>query len=451
MKSITLNFNKEKFFKKTNVNIAAIPSKSHAHRILIASALSDRKTHIIIGSSSKDIDASISCIRALGAAVEMTDDGLIVTPINCKSKIESSSNSTNLSSSIFSSDYCIPCLLDSGESGSTLRFLLPVIAALGKSAEFSLHGRLSERPLSPLYEELQNHGINLSAPGSNPIKISGHLRGGTFTIAGNISSQFITGLLLGLPLLDEDSEIHVTGTVESRPYIDITLDVLKTFGISIYEDKKNQIFFIRGGQFYHSPEEIKVSGDWSNAAFFLAAGALSPVPVTVTGLDFTSSQGDKAILDILENFGASITCTPPGKVTIYGKNLHGIQIDASNIPDLIPIISLVAAIADGKTVITNIERLRIKESDRAAAIITTLSNLSADIHEENNSLIITGKNELSSAQCDSFNDHRIAMTAGIASIRTNGSITIINPDAVQKSYPGFYDDLSSFNVSHINV
>ncbi|SNU06719.1 3-phosphoshikimate 1-carboxyvinyltransferase [Lachnospiraceae bacterium] len=445
--------------------VRAIASKSHAHRLLIAAALSDRQSRIITSDTSKDIEATIGCLNALGATITRERDYISVTPISI--------SNNPVAHSIQNSQF-IPA--DCGESGSTLRFMIPIIGALGINTSITMHGRLSERPLSPMYEELIAHGMQLSPQGSNPLFISGRLNAGEYTIAGNISSQFVTGLLLALPIVklfnanepatDNDynnnriaspiSTLHVTGRLESRPYVDITLDALKSSDIFITEerlDNGDTLFHIPADQTYHVNENVIVDGDWSNAAFFLAAGAIMAPKhegknITMNGLNTESLQGDKKVLSILEKFGADIQISEDNSIingnqliTISPAPLHGIDIDAADIPDLVPILSVVASVAEGTTTIRNIERLRIKESDRVKTVIETLSALGADIYEENNTIVINGKEYLAGGAVDSFNDHRIAMAAAIASLRCKNKVIIKNPRAVDKSYPGFYDDL----------
>ena len=503
-------------------SIKAIASKSHAHRLLIAAALSEGSEFFIeCSESSQDIEATASCLNSLGAEITRVDNGYTVKPIS-HSIIDNISSCNNGSSHITDnktdngSSLEIGTIdkeivrMDAGESGSTLRFMLPIIGVLGVSAEITTHGRLSARPLSPLYEEMQRSGVTLSPQGSNPLTLSGRMSGGVFTIAGNISSQYITGLLFALPLAETDSEIRVTGELASRPYIDITLDVLKQAGIIVEEitpadtlqsektedntsneientvgktgDKSDDnatikaseisvIFKIKGSQHYRLQQHCVVEGDWSNAAFFLTAGAIGKNPVTVRRVNMASKQGDMKILDLLREYGAKITIAPSdisdtvnndsdtsfdepsdnskfalSDITVTPAPLHGIEIDAENIPDLVPILSLTASVAQGTTVIRNIERLRIKESDRVATVIDTLTRLGADIHEENKALVINGKPSLTGGSVDSYNDHRIAMTAAIAAICCENSVEIETPMAVRKSYPGFYNDLASLSL-----
>jgi len=360
--------------------IKAMPSKSSAHRALICSALSD--TPIIIDNlpDSKDIDATNGCLKTL---------------------ISDSSDK----------------ILDCGESGSTLRFLLPVAPALGLNATFKMHGRLPERPLFPLDEQLKTHNCTLAKDG-DLLHVSGKLTGGIYNLPGDVSSQFVTGLLLALPLVDTDSEIHIEGVLESKPYVDMTRDVQKKFGI--VSEFNNNIFYIKGNQKYMSPESFTVEGDWSNGAFWLSAGKLTDGKVKCSALDLSSAQGDKEIINILEN----LPCT----------------VDARDIPDLIPIVSAVASVTKGKTEIINAKRLTLKESDRLSAIDTVLTKLGAAIKRTEDGLIINGKETLSGGEADSFNDHRIAMMAAIIAIKCENPVSITCAEAVKKSYPAFWED-----------
>ncbi len=438
--------------------IPAIPSKSHAHRLLIAAALSDAPGEIICPVTSKDIDATASCLSSMGADIHFNGNRFSLEPVRLTDKNKM-------------------CRLSVGESGSTLRFLLPVLGALGISAELHMEGRLPDRPLSPLYEELCSHGMRISPRGSNPLLVSGQLSSGTYTIDGGISSQYITGLLFALPLLSGDSLLEITGRLESRPYVEITLQVLRQFGIRIepsneFHEKKDAgiSFRIPGGQTYHRDEsDCTVEADWSNAAFFLTAGAILPVPVTVTGCNTASAQGDRRIVELLKEFGAEVTFTPSAvgdaltDISVKGNALKGIIIHAADIPDLVPILAVAASYASGTTIIREIRRLRIKESDRVATILEMLSGLGADIREcretdpdvaselkkagllpteDEACLLIRGTDSLSGGRVSSHNDHRIAMAAAIASLRAESPVEILQPMAVTKSYPGFYQDLS---------
>ncbi len=404
--------------------VTAISSKSDAHRLLIASALSDRPTSISCNARSADITATVNCLNSLGADIKFVDGGISVKPIKEKRK---------------------SAVLDCNESGSTIRFLLPVAAALGTNTEFTGGGRLPERPLSPLREQMEAHGVVFSPINVFPVKISGEMVSGEFTIKGNISSQFITGLLFALPLLNGNSVINVIPPVESRPYIDMTLNTLKKFGITVTEE--NNSFFIPGGQKYASPGTVESEGDWSNSAFFLTAGAVSG-RVTVTGLDVSSVQGDKQILTILKEMGAEIT-VDQGSITVKKGDLHGINIDARNIPDLVPIISVAAAAANnGKTVITGAERLKIKESDRLTAVYESLKALGVDISKTDDGLVINKTGIVGGGAVIGYNDHRMVMALSVLSAVSSDDIILRGAEAVNKSYPNFFEDFSSLGGSY---
>jgi 3-phosphoshikimate 1-carboxyvinyltransferase len=402
-------------------SVRAIASKSQAHRLLICAALSDKESHVVCPQRSADIDATVRCLSALGAIIRHTDKGFFVRPITSLG-IEGRRT------------------LDCGESGSTLRFLLPVSGALGAYSAFQMSGRLPSRPLSPLYEELLTHGCVLSDPGKNPLYCYGQLEPGDFTVAGNISSQFISGLLFALPLVNGDSTVTITGQVESGPYIDMTVSALRQFGIAIR--KEAQRYFIQGNQTYRSPGTVNVEGDWSNAAFWLCAGAVGGRSVTCTNLNMDSLQGDKAVVRLLERFGAHVEASADS-VTVSPGKLTGIELDAGDIPDLVPVLASVASVADGRTVIYNAERLRIKESDRLHSVTETLTSLGADISETETGLVINGKPELNGGEVFSFGDHRIAMTAAVISAACKNPVLIQKVEAISKSYPGFFRDFAA--------
>ena len=405
--------------------IKAIASKSEAHRLLICAALADTETFIICPERSEDIDATASCMKALGASVRYENDGFFVTPIDRRAQARDEGKHT----------------LDCGESGSTLRFLLPVCGALGINVSLIMGGRLPKRPLSALYDEMMSHGCFLSEPGHSPLTCEGQLKSGVYTLPGNVSSQFVSGLLFALPLLEGDSIIKVTGVLESRPYVDITQSTLRMFGITVSEDESGS-FIIPGSQSFHSPENVNTGGDWSNAAFWLSAGAIGQTGITCYGLDLESKQGDRLITELLSRFGASVDYGT-NSVTVTPCALRGIEINAGDTPDLVPVLAAVASIAEGETVIRNAGRLRIKESDRLKAVAESLTALGADIMETEDGLIINGKKKLSGGETHSYGDHRIAMTAAVLSGACTGPVLIRGADAVRKSYPGFFEDFKA--------
>ena len=403
--------------------IPAIASKSDAHRLLILAALSQGETRLEMEQRSEDIDATIGCLRALGAEIEILPDGVLVRGIERVNENP---------------------LLDCGESGSTFRFLLPVAAALCEHARFTGSGRLPERPIGELMRVMQARGVAFSAE-RLPFSTTGKLTGGDFSLPGNVSSQYLTGLLLALPLTEQDSTITLTTHLESAGYVDITLHALKRFGVQVRV--QDGVYAVSGGQGIQSPGMLRVDGDWSNAAFFLAAGALGS-PVCMTGLNLDSPQGDKAILDSLRKFGAGVETTPD-TVTVSPANLVGCTIDVGETPDLLPILAVLGACAAGETRLVNAARLRFKESDRLASVSAMLRALGGKVEELPDALVITG-GALAGGTVDSCRDHRIAMSAAIAAIRCANEVSILGADAVKKSYPAFYTDYNQLG-GHADV
>lgn len=397
--------------------LRAIASKSDAHRCLICAALCDAPTEVIIRELNRDIEATIDCLSALGAKMTQAKAGVLhIVPISQKPE---------------------RAVLNCRESGSTLRFLLPVAAALCRDTRVEGAGRLPQRPLSPLREELEAHGCTFDAA-QLPFTMSGTLTAGRFVLPGNISSQYITGLLFALPLLTRDSDILLTTPLESAGYVSMTLRTLARFNIEITTLPNGGGYHIKGGQRYCSPGRIAAEGDWSNAAFWLAAGAMR-APVTVTALDADTAQGDSEIVPLLRRFGAE-TRTNGSHATASPHALNGVTIDAAAIPDLVPVLSVVACAAVGTTKIVNAARLRIKESDRLQTLAESLTALGGRVFELPDGLIIEGTGRLKGGEINSFNDHRIAMAMSIAATICTGDVIIRDATAVEKSYPRFFED-----------
>ncbi len=403
--------------------IPAIASKSDAHRLLILAALSQGETRLKMEQRSEDIDATIGCLRTLGALIEILPDGVVVRGIEHPNDNP---------------------LLDCGESGSTFRFLLPVAAALCEHVRFTGSGRLPERPIGELMRVMQSRGVAFSDE-RLPFSTTGKLTGGDFALPGNVSSQYLTGLLLALPTLKNDSTITLTTHLESAAYVDITLHALKRFGVRVRF--QNGVYAVSGGQAIQSPGMLHVDGDWSNAAFFLAAGALGN-PVCMTGLDLDSPQGDKAILTALRKFGALVETTTDA-ISVSPAKLAGCVIDVGETPDMLPILAVLGACAAGETRLVNAARLRLKESDRLASVSAMLRALGGIVEELPDALVITG-GALAGGTVDSCRDHRIAMSAAIAAIRCANEVSILGADAVKKSYPAFYTDYNQLG-GHADV
>lgn len=391
-------------------------SKSQAHRMLLCAAMGENEVTLRCRGLSKDILATVACLKALGASVDAEGEVLHLRPV--------SAPPPGL------------CLLPCGESGSTLRFLLPLVGALGASAVFEREGRLPERPIEPLGRELCRNGMDIRSDGAR-LSCSGQLRPGAFSLPGNISSQYISALLMTLPLLEGESTLRIEGALESAAYVAMTEEVLRLGGVRT--EKTGYGYRIPGGQRCRFAPELSVEGDYSNAAFFLCAGALSERGIRVTGLDPQSRQGDRAIVPLLEEMGAQVA-SDGSSVTVKRDALHGITIDASPIPDLIPVLSVVAAAASGETRVIHAQRLRLKESDRLHSTTQMLRALGAEAEELPDGLVIRGGRTLTGGTVDACGDHRIAMSAAVAGGICRGAVTICGSECVQKSYPDFWTD-----------
>ena len=380
-----------------NGTVVMPPSKSAAHRALICSFLAGggNVSPII---QSNDMTATMCAIKAL---------------INNENEIN-----------------CI-------ESGSTLRFIIPVAAALGKSVTFVGEGKLPERPIGDYLRLLPEHNVECISNGGLPLTISGRLTSGKFELAGDVSSQYITGLLLALPLLDGDSEIVLTTKLESKPYVDMTIKVMAHYGVSVRQTESG--YFVKGNQHYKKRDYV-VEGDWSQAAFFLVGGALFG-DVTLKGLDINSTQGDKAVVDVLRRFGADVK-VGENTVSVKKSSLKGCEIDATDIPDMVPALAVAGAFASGTTVIKGASRLRFKESDRIESVCFNLKQLGADVTQTEDGMIIRSRT-LHSARLKGFNDHRIVMSMSVCASGLDGVTIIDDAQSINKSYPDFFDDFNS--------
>lgn len=409
-----------------NGEIRVPSSKSAAHRAVICAALAKGKSTLYGIDLSNDIEATLAGVKKLGADVIINNDRIIIDGSNMF-KAENAE-------------------INCRESGSTVRFLIPLAAAGGIDAEFTGEGRLPERPLSALTSLLRKKGINCGD--CLPLNISGKLKPGVFSLPGNISSQYITGLLFSLPLCNGDSEIILTSPLESAGYVDLTIKILNDFGIKVIKTENG--YFIPGNQNY-IPQNYTVEADWSQAAFFLAAGALGG-NIKLKGLSQNSVQGDKEAFNIFKEFGADI-CFEKDRLICAPCKLHGIKIDASQIPDLIPILAATAAFAEGETVIYNAERLRIKESDRLKATAEGLKNLGANVTEKTDGLTIKGGKHLHGGKINGYNDHRIVMAFSVAATALNEDVIITDAQSINKSYPEFFRDFKTLggNADVVNL
>lgn len=400
------------------------PSKSMAHRGIICASLAAGKSKIENIDYSDDIIATINGMRAIGAEIEQYDDYVIIEGIAGKK------------------DSSEERLIDCNESGSTLRFLIPISLLVKGSKTFIGRGNLGKRPLNPYYEIFDQDGVSYSYEDDVlNLKVEGELKGGEYHVKGNVSSQFISGLLFTLPLLKHDSKLIITTEMESKGYIDLTLAAIRKFGIEIINNNYQE-FIIRGNQQY-TAGQYRVEGDYSQAAFYLVADAIGS-NVAVNDVLLDSAQGDKEVLDILERMGVEFTTDNNSITAKAPEKLKNTIIDAAQCPDIIPVLSVAASLAQGTTEIINAERLRIKECDRLKAVATELAKLGADIKEKEDGLIINGVSQLEGGtEVWSWQDHRIAMTLAIAATKCKKPVIIKDCECVSKSYPKFYEDFNS--------
>lgn len=386
--------------------VLAPPSKSHAHRLLIMAALADGECVIQGAGASKDIEATARCLRALGAGVRAEGCDLRVQPIQAPRR---------------------GALLDCGESGSTLRFLLPLAAHLDCEATLTGHGRLPGRPNAPLIDALRRHGARIAGD-ALPLTAGGGLTGGEYRLPGDVSSQFFSGLLFVLPLLAKDSVLTAETPLESAPYVNLTCEAMRAFGVRV--ERTQSGFFVPGGQAYRSPGRVRVEGDWSGAAFWLAANALGS-RVEVEGLNPASAQGDRAAAELFSRLG---------------------RVDVRDVPDLMPALAAVMAAVPGEHEIVGAARLRIKESDRLFAMESVLNALGADVRATPDGLRIRGR-ALEGGHVDGFGDHRVVMSCAIAATACRNSVVIDGAEAADKSYPAFFEDFTALggkcDVQHV--
>ncbi len=417
--------------------IAAPPSKSDAHRLLILAALSEGNDPITLAcrDTNADIDATVRCLQALGAQIHRDAAGFTVIPLSRTSPHDGE------------------IYMDVGESGSTLRFLIPVIGALGIPAVLRRGGRLPDRPLAPLDAVLTAHGMTLydDSDDRTLLHLGGQLHAGSYEIDGGVASQFISGLLFALPLLDAPSTLTVTGTVSSAPYIALTCSALSRFGYPTEPDGSGYTYHLPPARFAPS-DGLTVEGDWSGAAFLLCAGAVG-TGVAVTGLNPDSIQGDRRITEVLAAAGCRIawdrntlTVSPP-----QDGVLRPFTLNADDIPDLVPPIAVLACAAHGTSQITGCARLRIKESDRLNATRETLLALGGAAETTDDTITVHGLGALAGGSCDGCGDHRMVMSAALAACIAASPVTVSDREAITKSYPGFFDDFCAFGIQEMSV
>lgn len=395
----------------------AVASKSEAHRRLICAGLTNNVTTLEGFSPSGDITATLDCLKALGASWTTSGGSITVTGGGHAHEC--------------------PVRLDCGESGSTLRFFVPIAMALAGGGVFIMHGHLSERPMDVYRDLFVPKGaewyMGIGIDGAAELHVEGTLKAGRYALPGNVSSQFISGLLFALPLLTGDSELEVTGPVESESYIHMTLRALEKSGI-VVKEIGGYHWMIPGGQTYHADSGL-LHGDYSQAAVLLCAGALGG-DVTVNGLLADSIQGDRAIVSLLQKLGANVTVTE-NSVRVCGGELHGADLDMHNCPDIAPIIALVCQLAEGTSTLTGCRRLRLKESDRFAATVKMLNKLGGSVEATDDAMRIKGVKQLTGGAVNTAKDHRMVMLASIAALCCREPVRITDAEALNKSWPEY--------------
>ncbi len=403
--------------KKLNGRVTVPPSKSVAHRLLICASFCEGKSILENIYPSKDIIATAKAMKSFGANITLCENKAFVEGIG---KIPQNA------------------VVDCNESGSTLRFLIPVAGALGIETVFTgnLKSKLPTRPITPYLEELPLHGVKFEYSGTMPFTIKGKLSSGVYKIDGGISSQFITGLIFALSLLENDSEIVLTSKLQSKPYVDITISSMKEFGVEVLETQNG--YYIKGGQKYIA-KNVRCEGDFSQAGFFYVANSLGS-SIDILGLCENSSQGDKKIVEICEKI-------------VYNKNdsLNAFRLDCSDIPDLVPVLTVLACFCNGKSVIENVARLKIKECDRLEVTAEVLNKIGARVKAFEDRLEIKGVKTLLGGEIDAHNDHRIAMAMAIASTRCENPLVIRGAECVEKSYPNFWEDFKKLGGDFCEV
>lgn len=400
---------------KLEGSIMIPPSKSLSHRAIIAASLALGKSVISNVLYSKDIKATIEAMRACGAIIEEYDDYLVIYGSKVKR---------------------VKSMINANESGSTIRFMIPIALVCDAPMEFRGENHLVKRPLDTFLEIFDLQGISYERGEDYlPLKVNSGIKSGVYKVRGDISSQFITGLLYALPILDGDSKIEITTTLESKGYIDLTLDMLKKFGIQI-ENRDYKEFYIKGNQNY-TPCDYTIEGDFSQSAFFLVADCLG-ANIKLKAMNMDSHQGDKKILKDIEDFSSKIHYEND---ELYADSIKtkGAIIDFSQSPDLGPALTVLASLSEGKSKFINAGRLRIKECDRITCMKEELEKLGANIIEYEDGMEIFGVDSLTGGVIDSHNDHRVAMSFAMASIKAKGDIKILNAGCVSKSYPNFWE------------
>ncbi len=410
-----LNVIKELNYREAKGSVNIPSSKSYAHRALIALSLSKGKGTVYNVDLSADIMATLKCLEDLGVDFFVKEKDVIIDATCFGQRRDR--------------------VLKPDESGSTLRFFIPITLLFDEVYEIRGSTSLLQRPLTVYEEMFKDLDIMIYRDSLESIVLKGKLEPGSFTLRGDISSQFVSGMLFVLPLLNGDSTLTVTGDFQSQSYVEMTVKVMEDFGVSV--SREGNTYFVSGNQVY-VPRDYAVEGDYSQAAFFFAAGAIAG-HTEVTGLNHASIQGDMEILKILEKMGAKVQMTENG-YEVERSEIRALDIDISNTPDLAPILGVLLSLSDGTGKLLNCDRLKFKESDRVQSTIELIRSLGGEAREEGDAIVIDGRESLRGGYVHAYNDHRIVMAAAVASLRCTEPVKIEGFEAVKKSYPEFFSD-----------
>lgn len=411
--------------------VTAPPSKSLSHRVMIAAALGEGESVIEGMKESVDIRATKTCLETLGAQIDLKEQTMTVKGCGKPTELK---------------DTTMFC----EESGSTLRFMIPIAALSGQFVSFEGKGKLKTRPIDPYFDIFEKSDISFDYDNALPLKIRGALKAGVYDLPGHISSQFVTGLLMSLPLLEGSSRINMTTKLESRDYVDLTIDVMETFGVRV-KNNNYESFEVDGNQKY-VPRKVHVEGDYSQMAFWAVAGTIGSSPLTIENATQNSNQGDARIFEIIEKMGGRVDYGE-NSITVYPSKTNNISINVSEIPDLVPILAVLGSMSSGQMLIHGGERVRLKESDRLKAIATELNKVGGNVEETPDGLIVHGVKSLSGGTVEGWNDHRIVMAMAVAASRCSGTLVIDGWKAINKSYPEFFKDYQNLGgvVSERNM
>lgn len=418
----------ELFVKPTNNlsgEVSVPPSKSYTHRAIILSSLAKGNSLIKNPLISHDTGASIDACRKIGAEIEVGKEGIRVTGVQGKPKTPRE-------------------IINVKNSGTTLRIMTPVASLCGGTVALTGDVSIQMRPMQPLLDALEHLGVKTtSRDGKAPVTVQGPMKGGVCKIRGDISSQFISGLLIAAPLAEKETTITITKPLKSTPYIDLTFDLMDKFGAKYEKEEKG--FRVPGNQIYRSVE-YTVEADYSSAALILAAAAITDSEVRICNLNIASKQGDRKIIDILRMMGVHIK-TGKDSVMVSGTGeLNGVEIDLGDNPDLVPPVSVLGALAKGKTTIKNVAHLRYKESDRLKAMETELKKMGAKIKAGNDLLEIHGVKELRGAYLFGWDDHRVVMSLAVAALRAKGETRIDTAESIPVSFPNYLDSMKALGA-----